>query len=149
MNEILGAVKDNFTADMKRVYVTGVGRGGHGAWGLAARMPEYFAATVPIRGQRIGIKDYATLVKMPIWVGHSIEDEEVSYGESSVAVNKIEALMDDQFLMVENLDASQTAFLDHDKAFTSLEGEDWPNLYTGPELYQWLLKHELKATAWD
>ncbi|MDX1980292.1 MAG: alpha/beta hydrolase-fold protein [Bryobacteraceae bacterium] len=39
-----------FRGDPKRVYLTGLSKGGYGTWSLAARAPERFAAIVPICG---------------------------------------------------------------------------------------------------
>lgn len=60
-------------ADPGRVYLTGLSMGGFGAWDLAARMPERFAALLPICGGG----DEATaprLARLPIWCFHGADD---------------------------------------------------------------------------
>ena len=60
-------------ADPDRVYLTGLSMGGFGAWDLAARMPERFAAVLPICGGG----DEATaprLTGLPIWCFHGADD---------------------------------------------------------------------------
>lgn len=59
--------------DPDRVSLTGISMGGFGAWDLAARIPERFAALVPICGGG----DEATAVKragLPIWCFHGADD---------------------------------------------------------------------------
>src|ERR1041384_1937141 len=46
----LNRTLDEFHADRDRVYLTGLSMGGHGAWYLAYRHPELFAAVAPICG---------------------------------------------------------------------------------------------------
>src|SRR5262249_25041652 len=49
--DILRLVQKEYTViDEKRLYLTGVSEGGHGAWELAAEHPELWAAVVPVSG---------------------------------------------------------------------------------------------------
>ena len=52
--------------DSRRIYVTGQGMGGDGAWDLILRHPKLFAAAIPIGG--IGSPAYAERIKdLPVW----------------------------------------------------------------------------------
>jgi len=62
--------------DADRVYLTGLSMGGFGAWDLAARMPERFAAMLPICGGGDEAKA-AKLIGLPIWCFHGANDKVV------------------------------------------------------------------------
>ena len=50
---VLGILDETLAAypvDSQRVYLTGLSMGGYGAWDLAVRFPERFAAVAPICG---------------------------------------------------------------------------------------------------
>ncbi|MEZ5966252.1 MAG: protein kinase [Planctomycetota bacterium] len=141
IEEILDQVATDYRVDGKRVYVTGAGRGGHGAWGLASRIPHRFAAAVPIRGMNFGITSYEALLRMPLWVGHNTKDKEVAFQESAAVVDKLESMGEETFYRIGQEDAAGTDYLLHDKVFTTYEDNDWPDLYGSPALYRWLLKH--------
>jgi predicted peptidase len=77
-------------ADPDRVYLTGLSMGGYGGWDLAARMPERFAAVMPICGGG----DEATaprLTKLPIWCFHGEADPVVPVGLSRSMIAAIKA----------------------------------------------------------
>ena len=88
---------DEFRADSKRLYLTGVSMGGYGVWHFASKYPEKFAALVSICGgsplmngdrfnpiaQRIS--------HIPVWVFHGADDKIVPVGESREMVKALEA----------------------------------------------------------
>ena len=53
--------------DTSRIYLTGLSMGGFGAWDLATRYPEWFAAVVPICGGGTPELMAERLVDVPIW----------------------------------------------------------------------------------
>lgn len=76
--------------DPARVSLTGLSMGGYGAWDLAARMPERFAALVPICGGG----DEATaprLAALPIWCFHGAADNVVPVGRSRSMIEAVRA----------------------------------------------------------
>ena len=76
--------------DLDRVYLTGLSMGGYGSWELAARMPERFAAVVPICGGGDEAQA-AKLVKLPIWCFHGGADRVVPVERSRSMIAAIEA----------------------------------------------------------
>ena len=69
----LDAVLTSEAADPGRTYLTGLSMGGFGAWDLAARTPQRFAAVLPICGGG----DEATaerLATLPVWCFHGADD---------------------------------------------------------------------------
>jgi predicted peptidase len=67
--------------DRHRIYLTGLSLGGYGAWDLAMRRPELFAAVVPICGG--GDPSKAALLKdVPVQVWHGALDSSVPVARS-------------------------------------------------------------------
>ena len=86
----LDAVLQAEPVDPARVYLTGLSMGGYGSWDLAARMPERFAAVIPICGGG----DEATapqLQAVPIWCFHGAADEVVPVTRSRTMVEAVRA----------------------------------------------------------
>jgi predicted peptidase len=121
---------DVYNVDADRIYLTGISNGGFGAWHLALRNPELFAAVVPIAG---GYKpdseeipnNICDLKNVPIWIFHGAKDMVVPPYQSESLVNALKAC-DGQVQFTLYPDA------DHDS---------WTRTYDNPELYSWLLDH--------
>ena len=62
------------TADQRRVYVTGVSMGAHGALRLAARYPSRFAAVVAICGWADTNQMADRIKDVPLWLFHGADD---------------------------------------------------------------------------
>jgi predicted peptidase len=92
----LAQTVEEFGADEKRVYLTGVSMGGYGVWFLAARNAEKFAALVSICGGSPFTKGdrYAAIVegvgKTPAWLFHGADDKIVQVSESRQIVAALE-----------------------------------------------------------
>ena len=112
--------------DPCRVYLTGISQGGKGAWHLASRYPDRFAALAPIVGS--GSPALApALAKIPIWAfagGRDATENRVKYFYP--ILNELERLA--------NMEVRFTieADLGHDA---------WMRVYAGQDLYAWFLTH--------
>lgn len=74
--------------DASRIYLTGLSMGGYGAWDLAARHPEWFAAVVPVCGGG----DPATgarLASVPIRAVHGARDAVVPPARTRAMVDAV------------------------------------------------------------
>jgi len=129
---ILGAFMDRIEAtyavDAERVYLTGISMGGYGAWALAMRYPQRFAALVPIAGGADFNSDevpeqICDLRSLPTWAFHGEKDLNVPYTES---VNAVEALR--------ACGGNVRLTLYPDAAHI----EAWERAYADPELWTWL-----------
>lgn len=76
--------------DPGRVFLTGLSMGGFGAWDLAARMPERFAAVLPICGGG-DERTAARIAKLPIWARHGDADKAVPVERSRSMIAAVEA----------------------------------------------------------
>lgn len=88
--QILEAELKAHPIDRTRIYLTGISMGGFGAWDLALRKPELFAAGVPICGG--GDEQLAPrLAKTPVWAWHGDADDAVPVERSRRMIAAIRA----------------------------------------------------------
>lgn len=71
---LLNRLTQAYRANPKRIYLTGIGLGGHGVWNLALRQPRSFAALAPICGGADPVQASKILHQMPIWAFHGSDD---------------------------------------------------------------------------
>ena len=135
-----------FSGDQSRVYLTGLSAGGNGAWSLASRYPERFAALVVVcgfiskfTGRTSGVPypalapanepdPYAFIARrvssIPIWIFHGDADKNVSVEESRKMAAALKAI-------------------GADVQYTELPGVDhnaWGPAYQRADLIEWMLK---------
>ncbi len=109
--------------DEKRIYLTGMSRGGYGAWSLAIQNPDKFATLVPICGG--GTPNYVDRIKhLPIWVFHGARDKAVPLSNSVEMVEALEQVNGNVKITV----------------YSEASHDAWTRTYNNPELYEWLLK---------
>jgi predicted peptidase len=127
-SELLGIVDAtvaNFRGDAKRVSLTGLSSGAFGAWYLAARHPEKFAALAPVAGY--GHPDLAAPLadaKLPLWAFAGGRDPVVPVRFFYPLLNRLEAL-----------GHSSVRFTVHE----DLGHFTWMRVYEGQDLFSWML----------
>ena len=117
----------DFSGDPKRVYLTGLSYGGFGAWFLAARHADKFAACAPIVGY--GHPDHAAPIaksKLPMWVFAGGRDPVVRIQYFYVALNALEKIGTSELRFTSEEDLGHLA---------------WVRIYEGQDLYDWFLRH--------
>ena len=71
--QLLNESIKTLAVDKKRIYVTGLSMGGFGVWDIVQRMPDTFAAAMPVCGG--GDTKMANAIKnVPTWVFHGDSD---------------------------------------------------------------------------
>lgn len=114
--------------DPSRIYLTGLSMGGYGSWDLAARMPERFAAVIPICGGG----DEATAAKikdLPIWCFHGDADSAVPVERSRTMIEALRrAGAEPKY--------SELAGVGHDS---------WTPAYRDPDVLAWLFAQKKPA----
>jgi predicted peptidase len=114
--------------DESRLYLTGISMGGYGSWDLAARLPDRFAAVVPICGGG-DEKQAPKLTKLPIWVWHGDADKAVKVERSRQMVEAIKKAGGSPKY-------SELPGVGHDS---------WTAAYTGPDnCLSWLFEQKKK-----
>lgn len=73
---LLDSLSDSQPVDPSRIYVVGLSMGGYGTWDLLQRMPERFAAGIPICGGG-DPACAAQVAKVPVWAFHGDRDTAV------------------------------------------------------------------------
>jgi predicted peptidase len=123
---LLDDLGNRLAVDSDRVYLTGLSLGAFGAWALARREPERFAAIVPVVGGfYFNARLLCPLKDVPTWVFHGTRDGNVPIIRSQMVVNALRAC-------------------GGNPRFTVYEGADheqgWRRAYNEPALYEWLLR---------
>lgn len=77
--ELIGEVSEEIPIDASRIYLTGYSTGGQGAWHIANRYPERFAAVVSVAGSGFYSVEPVSegacaLADVPIWAIHGEAD---------------------------------------------------------------------------
>ena len=79
-----------FSAETSRVYLCGLSMGGFGTWYTAMAYPQLFAAIAPCCGG--GMAWNASVLKMPIWAFHGLDDAVVSPNQTIEMVERLKDL---------------------------------------------------------
>jgi predicted peptidase len=124
---ILEEVSKTYKVDKKRTYLTGLSMGGFGTWSLAAAYPDRWAAIAPICGG--GDPKTAEKIKhIPCWCFHGDADPTVKVERSR---DMIKALKD------------AGAMPRYDE-YPGVGHNSWDRAYATAELYEWMLKQQIK-----
>ncbi len=125
---LLDEVLAKHPIDASRVYLTGLSRGGYGAWRLAIQNPNRFAALVPISGG--GPLPYVKRIKhIPIWAFHGEQDPVIPVEESRRLIDALRKAGGNAKLTV----------------YPEAEHDAWTRTYENPELYTWLLNQRIST----
>ncbi|MGC4066127.1 MAG: prolyl oligopeptidase family serine peptidase [Polyangiaceae bacterium] len=71
--EVLDWLKQTYSIDPRRIYVTGYSMGGSGTWDFVTRHPGVFAAAVPVTGVSDPRRAEA-IATLPVWAFHGEKD---------------------------------------------------------------------------
>ncbi|EAR01058.1 hypothetical protein FB2170_09811 [Maribacter sp. HTCC2170] len=124
--QLLDSVVAHNRVDVKRIYLTGLSRGGGAVWEMAVQYPSKFAAMAVVCG--MAPLPYANWInkKLPIWVFHGDQDKVIPISESTNMVDKLR-------------------HMGYKVEFTIYEGvghNSWENAYDTEELYTWFMKQK-------
>ena len=124
--ELLGYIRENYSTDQSRWYVTGLSMGGFATWDMIVRHTDLWAAAVPICGG--GDYRKANVIKdLPIWTFHGDQDPTVPY----TGTEKI----------VESLKAAGSTVIKYNR----LEGQRhdiWSGVYANPMVWNWMYSQQ-------
>jgi predicted peptidase len=132
---ILAHARREYNVDPTRLVLTGLSQGGHGAWVLAARHPELWAAVVPVCGYgpvrfgelRPSTGTFTELAEgiggIPVWAFHGEADDVVPVRETRAMIAALEAAGTHPRVTV----------------YPGVGHGCWERAYGEPELSGWLL----------
>ena len=124
---MVDTIIEKYRGDPKRVYLSGLSYGGFGAWYMASKHPERFAALNPIVGYA-----HPDLVGpiakhgIPVWCFAGGRDPVVPVEYFYAAMNKLAQLGDGDVRFTVEEDMS------HDV---------WKRVYAGDDIYNWMLSY--------
>jgi len=126
VNQLLDTIVANNNVDKKRIYLTGLSRGGSAAWDLAVQYPDKWAALAVVCG--MAPVPYAHWInkELPIWVFHGDEDPVIPVSESDQMVKKLKTM-------------------GYPVQYTRYQGvghNSWSRAYKNDELYTWMAKQQ-------
>jgi predicted peptidase len=122
---LLNEVEANYDVDRDRIYLTGMSMGGFGAWDLASRQPERFAAIAPICGG--GNRLVACRLKdVPIRTFHGARDQVVPLARTEEMVQAVRDCGGNPELIV----------------YPDAGHDAWTRTYDDPALYDWFMQHK-------
>jgi len=130
---LLDQAQANYAVDAKRVYLTGLSAGGFGAWAMAVRQPQRFAALAPIAGfwdsERDTVpRNICDIKHVPIWVFHGKQDDIVPPKKAQLMVNALKQC---------GVEVRFTLYPD------AKHRESFERAYDDPELYAWMFEQHL------
>ena len=124
VKQLLDTVVQHNNVDPRRIYLTGLSRGGSACWDMAVQYPETFAAMAVVCG--MAPLPYASWIdkQLAIWVFHGTEDRVIPFSESEQMVARLREL-------------------GYDVTFTSYEGvghNAWDRAYLTDGLFEWFTR---------
>jgi len=124
VKQLLDNIVDEYRVNKKRIYLTGLSRGGGAAWEMAAQYPDTFAAMAVVCGMTP--KPYASWIHkaLPIWVFHGEEDQSIPISESEEMVRILRKM------------GHQVKFTRYPKVGHNA----WDKAYTTDALYDWFME---------
>jgi predicted esterase len=128
--KLISEIIDRYPVDPNRVYVTGYSMGGIGAYDLAIRYPEIFAAALPIAARGETYWTFCNMREVPAWAFHCNLDPLVPLHKAQFIVS-----------VLQNCGCNIK--------FTVYNGvyhDSWSQTYENPEVYEWLLRHSKQKT---
>jgi predicted peptidase len=130
---LLDHVRANYAIDPKRIYLTGLSMGGFGAWAMALRQPQRFAALAPVAGgwdseRDIVPRNICDIKDVPIWVFHGAQDDIVLPKKAELMVTALKRC---------GVEVRYTLYPD------AKHRESFERAYDDPELYAWMFQQHL------
>ena len=126
ISALLDDLQSQLAIDPDRIYLTGMSMGAYGAWYLALKDQDRFAAIVSVVGGHLyPAKQLCPLKDIPVWVFTSKKDRNVDPKESFAVVNALTACGGvPKFTVYDNYTHAQA----------------WQHAYDEPGLFPWLLE---------
>lgn len=129
LDKLVKHVMKTHRIDKRRIYLTGLSRGGRASWRWAIAEPGRFAAVAPVAGDGDTSKACA-LKDTPVWSFHGDRDDVVK-PEGSFDMHRA----------IRACGGRSTRLT----IYPDLGHNGWDPAYDDPALYMWLLSHRLPA----
>lgn len=120
---LLDSIIKVYPIDTNRIYVMGLSMGGYGVWDIIARLPNKFAAAVPICGGA-DLKTAPKIAHIPIWVFHGAKDGVVPVERSRRMVAELKKY------------GGKPIYTE----YPNVHHGAWYPAFKNPELFKWLFQ---------
>lgn len=137
VDEVVRYVTKNFRVDLTRIYVTGISRGGTGAWTYASAFPEKIAALLPMSG-RSDLAQACPIKNIPVWAFHGDND---GVAPPEFSIDMVNAIRSCQ---------PAGAYKPRLNILHARNHNGWNEIYNGSsgyKVYEWLLMFRKGDTA--
>jgi len=125
---ILDNVQHNYRVNVDKTYLSGLSYGGFGTWYMASKYPQRFAAIAPVVGWgHPSLMAPIAKHQLPIWQFAGGRDSAVNIQYFYAGLDELEKLGHDNVRFTVHEDKGHDA---------------WTRVYSGDDLYQWLLLHQ-------
>ncbi|WP_019026176.1 alpha/beta hydrolase-fold protein [Colwellia piezophila] len=126
---MLDTVQSKYRVNVNKTYLSGLSYGGFGTWYMASKYPQRFAAIAPVVGWgHPSLMAPIAEHKLPVWLFAGGRDNAVNIQYFYAGLNRLEELGHDNVRFTVHEDKGHDA---------------WTRVYSGDDLYQWLLTHEI------
>lgn len=93
VKQLTEIITKDLKADKNRIYIYGSSFGGFCTWLSAYYYPDYYACAMPLMGQFeecfFDEVDYSRLKKLPLWIGHSADDNIVDIKQDDIIAEEL------------------------------------------------------------
>jgi len=126
---MLDSVQHKYRANVNQTYLSGLSYGGFGTWYMASKYPKRFTAIAPVVGWgHPSLMAPIAKHKIPVWAFAGGRDSAVNIKYFYAGLNELEKMGHDDVRFTVHEDKGHDA---------------WTRVYSGDDIYQWLLSHEL------
>jgi len=126
--DLLKDLQQKYSIDPDRIYLTGQSRGGYGAWDIAGKYPDLFAAAVPLCGGG-NLFTVKAMKDLPTWAFHGAQDSTVSVEKSRAIVAALQKV------------GGNIKYTEYPEMGHSV----WNKAYVEPGLIEWLFVQRRKS----
>lgn len=121
--ELVKATAKDYPVDEKRIYVSGASMGGFATWEIISRMPDFFAAAVPVCGGG-DLANAGKIAVLPIWAFHGTLDPVVKVQSSRSMVGEIKK------------SGGSPLYTE----YPDVKHDAWNHSYKEKDIYDWMFK---------
>lgn len=126
--ELVASVREEYSVNPERMYITGLSMGGFGTWDFIMRHPDMWAAAIPMGGAA-DVSQAENIVHIPVWTFHQYFDTVVlSEGTQHIT----------EKLVKDGAEIRFTGYFDP-------QHNAWTKGYAEPDMLEWLYSHTLRT----
>ncbi|KAB1069426.1 alpha/beta hydrolase [Tamlana haliotis] len=127
IHQMVMKLADSLPIDKKRIYLTGLSRGGEGIWRVAVNHPDTYAAMLSVCAADIPMIYIKWAKNLPVWFFHGEKDAVVPVEQTKDAYKILKKLNPKTKLTI----------------YPHATHDSWTETYNNEAVYSWLLEQHL------